>query len=153
MTGRTDQTATTSERVIERVRPAAPALRGQRWLTLGLGGLFVVLGVVALLRTGIPADLVLTDGHTQVGWLHHTPLLAVIHLAVGFGLLTTASTPWPAAASAGSATALLLAGTIFLIEPGALHGSLATHVAHGWTYLAAGAAMALSGWLATRTSG
>lgn len=121
-----------------------PSLVAQA-VTIASGVLFAVMGAVALARAGIPADGSLTDGHVVVGWLHHTPLLAVGHLLAGAGLL---STGWYAALDRRPSFLGLLGvivGLVVWVEPGALHGSLGVHRAHAVTYLLLGVAHLASG--------
>lgn len=127
--------------------------RARAWaqgVTLLAGILLVVMGAVALTRTGIPADD-LTAPHVTVGWLHHTPLLGIAHLLVGAGLL---STGWYAAMDARPSFLALLAiivGLVIWIEPDALHAALGVHRAHAVTYLVIGVVHLAAGLLAARS--
>lgn len=153
-------TATTREPALADtalIGPAPPSRRMSAWtrlaaqaITLAAGVFFVVVGAVALARAGIPADGDLTRPEVTVGWLHHTPLLAVAHLLVGAGLL---STGWYAAMDARPSFLSLLAiifGLVTWIEPDALHPALGTHRIHGVTYLVVGVLHLAAGLLASR---
>lgn len=112
-----------------------------RLVILASGVLLVVSGSVALLRTGFLAGLV--DAHVTVGWLHHTPLLGLIHVLVGVGLIAAASVAVRRDGTGALVGALFVVfGLIVLIEPGGLHPWLATHPAHGLTYVTIGLATA-----------
>lgn len=112
----------------------------------GIAGLTaIVLGAVALARTGIPTDTV-TAPHIVAGWLHHTPLLALLHLGLGAILLAASTTP---SRDTGGLTSLGVflgvVGLVAAIEPTAFHDALGFHAAHGVTYLAAGVLLTVAG--------
>ncbi|MGH3442167.1 MAG: hypothetical protein ACRDUY_09030 [Nitriliruptorales bacterium] len=122
--------------------PSARIAMVARAVILAAGILLLVMGAVALLRSGgFIAGLF--GAHVTVGWLHHTPLLGIVHMAVGVGLLATASVTVPGDGSEALVGALFVVfGLITLIEPGGLHEWLATHPAHGSTYVVIGLAVA-----------
>lgn len=150
MTG--NQTTTSSSATtVARVRSSPSWLGGLgQAITLAIGIFFVVVGAVALIRAGIPSDLVLTRDHVEVGWLHHTALLAILHLFVGAGLLSAGAYAWLDDRPSVFGLFFAIVGLILWIEPGALHDSLAFHRAHGVTYVAVGLGLLLAGWLTSR---
>lgn len=134
-----------TDRVTERVHVGAD---GRHWspaqiLALVVGVVFVVLGGVALLRTGIRVDTIL-EPTTTVAGLAYTPLLAIIELV--FGLLLMAMGAFPGA-SDGIVFLGLLAlafGLLLVIEPAAFQDSIAAGRAHGWFYVVTGGIAALT---------
>lgn len=117
------------------------------------GIVLVVMGAVALIRTGLPlTPEQLTADHVAVGWLHHTTLLGLVHLVLGASLVSAvgSDTFGSSAMTAGVVTAVL--GIIVWMEPTSLHGAFATHRAHGVTYGVAGLAMMLASWLLSRST-
>lgn len=119
---------------------------GRRWtpaqiLALVVGVTFVVLGGVALLRTGIRVDTILEPATTVAG-LAYTPLLAIIELVFGLVLMAMGAFP---DASEGIVFLGLLAlafGLLLIIEPGAFQSSIAAGRAHGWFYVVTGGVIA-----------
>ncbi len=134
-----------ADRVTERVHVDAG---GRSWapaqiLALVIGVVFVVLGGVALLRTGIQADTILAPTTTVAG-LAYTPLLAIIEVV--FGLILMAMGAFPGA-SDGIVFLGLLAlafGLLLVIEPAAFQDSIAAGRAHGWFYVVTGGLAALT---------
>ncbi len=127
---------------------AAWTLGAGRLIGRGIGIMFVVLGAVALLRTGLPTTMAeFTAEHVTVGWLDHTVLLALIHVAIGASIVSAVS--WFSAGYQAMSSGIVLAvvGLVLWIEPDGLHDSLATHAGHGITYIVAGLGLALAGWL------
>lgn len=118
-----------------------------RVATSVVGVTMLVMGAVALARTGIPADLDLTAGHVNVGWLHHTPLLAIVHLVIGATLIPAGWYLWLDERATSVGMIGIVAGLVFWIEPDAFHNALGIHTAHGVTYVAVGATLVLVGWL------
>jgi hypothetical protein len=121
------------ERDVERM-PWSPA----QVVALVAGAGLVVLGVIALLRTGLDTDQ-LTGEEVAVAGLHHTALLGLIE--IGFGLLLVMAGAIPGAAREVMVflgVVLLGFGIVVLVEPGSFHDSLATHTEHGWVYLVGG---------------
>lgn len=134
-----------ADRVTERVHVDAGS---RSWtpaqiLALVVGVVFVVLGGVALLRTGVRADTILAPTTTVAG-LAYTPLLAIIELV--FGLILMAMGAFPGA-SDGIVFLGLLAlafGLLLVIEPAAFQDSIAAGRAHGWFYVVTGGLAALT---------
>lgn len=121
---------------------------GRRWtpaqiVALAVGVIFVVLGGVALLRTGIRVDTIF-EPTTTVAGLAYTPLLGIIELT--FGLILMALGAFPGA-SDGIVFLGLVAfafGLLLIIEPAAFQASIAAGRAHGWFYVVTGGATALT---------
>lgn len=134
-----------ADRVTERVHVDAD---GRSWtpaqiLALVLGVVFVVLGGVALLRTGIRADTIF-EPTTTVAGLSYTPLLAIIELTFGLVLMAMGAFP---GASDGIVFLGLLAlafGLLLVIEPAAFQESIAAGRGHGWFYVVTGGITALT---------
>ena len=111
-----------------------------------VGGLFLVLGAVALARTGMPSGGDVTQPHVGVAGLDHTPLLAMIEIVLGLVLLG-------AGAASGARRGLmiffggaaLLFGIITLIEPQPFHDTLGMHAANSWLFILTGLATLLTG--------
>lgn len=134
-----------ADRVTERVHVDAD---GRRWmpaqiLALVVGVVFVVLGGVALLRTGVRVDTIL-EPTTTVAGLSYTPLLAIIEVV--FGLLLMAMGAFPGAADGIVFLGLLALafGLLLVIEPAAFQESIAAGRAHGWFYVVTGGITALT---------
>lgn len=112
-------------------------------VALILGVAFVVLGGVALLRTGIGVDLF--EPTTTVAGMSYTPLLGIIEVA--FGLLMLAAGAFPGASDGVVFLGVLALafGLLLVIEPAAFNESIAAGQAHGWFYVIAGGIAALTG--------
>lgn len=136
-----------TDRVTERetvdVAPARHPWTPARVIALALGVVFIVLGGVALLRTGIGPSLFRPT--VTVGPLTYTPLLGI--LEVVFGLLLLAAGAFPVAADGVVFLGVLALafGMLMVIEPGAFRQRLAGGEVHGWFYVITGALAALSG--------
>ena len=121
-----------SERRVE-FAPWSPA----QLVALVVGGLFTVLGGLALAKTGLAFDN-LAATHVQVAGFHHTSLLAVIELVFGVLMIGAGVIP---GAGRGSMTFLgmvgLVLGLLMVIVPASLHESLGVHPANGWLWLVA----------------
>jgi hypothetical protein len=111
--------------------------------TLVLGVVFVVMGGVALLRSGL--DLDLFNPVVVVGGLAYTPLLGLIELLVGLILLAVGAYPGASDAVVFIGVLLLAFGLLLIIEPGAFQESLAAGRAHGWFYAIVGGVAAAIG--------
>jgi hypothetical protein len=128
-------------------------------LALVLGVTFVVLGGVALLRTGL--DMNLFEPTVTVGGLAYTPLLGLIELVLGLVLLAVGAFPVEADSFVFLGVLLIAFGLLLVIEPEAFRTSLAAGRAHGWFYVAVGAVSvgvglgtpAVQRWQARRTRG
>lgn len=131
------------DRVTERVHVDAGA---RTWtpaqiLALAVGVLLVVLGGVALIRTGVGGSVL--EPTVTVAGLAYTPLLAIIELV--FGLILMAMGAFPGAADGIVFLGLLALafGLLLVIEPTAFESSIAAGRAHGWFYVVTGGFMAL----------
>ena len=129
-----------SQVVVERTSATGYAVA--RWNPIQLlpflsGLALVVMGGVALARAGFDSGL--TGIEVQAGWLHHTPLLGLIHLGVGLALMIAGAVRGvDRGALAFLGSVMLVFGAIVFIEPDGMHDSLATHTSHGATYLVIG---------------
>lgn len=113
-------------------------------LAIGFGSVLFVLGLVALVRTGLPTGS-WTSPTVTVGWLTHTPLLAVFHLLGGAMLVSAGAAPaLDRSAEMSLAIFAGLIGVVLLIEPTAFQGALSTGRDHGLTYLVGGAALLIA---------
>lgn len=131
--------APTDDRTVMIRRDRRPIMSTSAIISGVVGTVLLVLAIVALARTGIPADDV-TAPVVTVGPFARTPLFGLIELVVG--LLALA-----AAADRDVRGALFLAvitgvfGIVWLIEPGAFNGVLGVTAATGWLYVAVAVAL------------
>jgi hypothetical protein len=111
-----------------------------------LGIAYVLLGIAALARTGLPVDHMMSPQHDVLGF-RHTPLLGAIE--IGFGALLIVS-----GVVAGGARSLMaflgVVATIFGIlllvnvAPNRLHHWLGVGDPYGWLSLTAGVILLLA---------
>jgi hypothetical protein len=87
-----------------------------------IGGLLLVIGLVALARTGIPAEN-LTEPTTTVGPFSRTPLMAIIEILAGL-LVVAASVSADRGALYATGFLFLVFGIVWMIEPGAFQQAL-----------------------------
>ncbi|MEX0869402.1 MAG: hypothetical protein WD011_06990 [Nitriliruptoraceae bacterium] len=96
-------------------------MRDARVVVTLLGGaagvVLLVIGIVALARTGIPADT-LTAPTAGVGPFTRTPLMAIIEILLGVLLLSAAASR-DVDSLTGIGLVMLVFGIVWLIEPGA----------------------------------
>lgn len=116
-----------------------------------LGVIVLVIGVVTVARTGIPAND-LTSASTTVGPFSRTTLMGIIEVILGLLLIGAGST---GNGLRGLGLVFSVFGLVWLIEPGAFEGALGINVATGWLYLivgllALGGGLVSSGYLWTR---
>jgi hypothetical protein len=114
-------------------------------LVAGALGLFLlVLGTVAILRTG--ADSLIGETSVVLG-IEHTTLMGIIDIVAGVLFLAAAGTA--AASRSGLMVVGLLAlafGLILAIEPTALQPSLGASQEIGWLYGAVGIISLIGAW-------
>lgn len=116
-----------------------------------LGVVVLVIGVVTVARTGIPAaDL--TGASTSVGPFSRTTLMGIIEVILGLLLIGAGST---GNGLRGLGLVFAVFGLVWLIEPGAFQGALGITHATGWLYLLIGllslaGGLISSGYLRTR---
>lgn len=116
-----------------------------------LGVVVLVIGVVTVARTGIPAaDL--TGASTAVGPFSRTTLMGIIEVILGLLLIGAGST---GNGLRGLGLVFFVFGLVWLIEPGAFQGALGITHATGWLYLLIGlfalaGGLVSSGYLWTR---
>ncbi len=104
------QTATTKSRRAT-WGPWSPA----QIVAVVLGGFFVILGTVALARVGMSS---LTSPTETVWGLAHTPLMALIEIALGLFILASAPGSAPSLAATGSGMSRLGTAPSRLIPDG-----------------------------------
>ena len=146
------------EVIVERTTPAGYGVPARGWNPIQLlpflsGLALVVMGGVALARTGF--DDGMTGIEVAAGWLHHTPVLALIHLVFGLALMIAGAVrAVDRGVLAFLGSVALVFGAIVFIEPDGMHGTLATHPSHGATYIVIGVLTLLAavvlGWLRRR---
>lgn len=99
-----------------------------------LGVILLVIGVVTVARTGIPAaDLTATS--TAVGPFSRTTLMGIIEVIFGLLLIGAGST---GNGLRGLGLVFMVFGFVWIIEPGAFQGALGITAATGWLYLLVG---------------
>lgn len=108
-----------------------------------LGVTYLVLGGVALLRTGA-ADSIFAP-QAQVAGLTYTPLLGVVEVIFGLLLLGTGASPRSVQGVVFLGVAAIAFGLLLVIEPTAFQDSIAAGRAHGWFYVVTGGIAALVG--------
>jgi len=114
-----------------------------------IGVLLLVIGIVALARTGIPTDS-FTDPTTSVGPFTRTPLMGIIEILLGVLLIGASAT-----ADKGSMTGIglvtLVFGIVWLIEPGAFGDLLGIGRESAVLYLAVGVVALATGLIGRET--
>jgi hypothetical protein len=112
-----------------------------RYVALAVGVAAIVFGAFALAETGFDPDH-LRRPHESFATFHHTPLLALIEIGFGVGMLVAALGTFVgrglmAALSLG-ALGLGIAAAADL-WPSRLHGWLGVHDRNGWLFVVVGA--------------
>ena len=120
-------------------------------LGLVLGAVFIVLGAVALARTGLPGSD-WTQPHIGVAGLDHTPLLAILEIVFGLLLIVAGATRSRSGLIFLGGVALIF-GIITLIEPTPFHDVLGIHVPHSWLFITTGALSLIAAILAPTVYG
>jgi hypothetical protein len=124
--------------------PWSPA----QFIALGIGALYIILGVGTLAQTGITASGFL-DQHVSVLGFHHTPLLGVVELVFGLLMVMAGAIPGAARGTMSFLGILALgAGIVFIIQPASLHGFLGVHTDNGWLYIVTGIVSLLTAMIA-----
>lgn len=109
-------------------------------VALVLGGLYAILGGVALARAGIGGNT-FTQSHVGVLGFSHTALLGVIELVYGLLLIMAGAVP-----GAGRGTMVFLGalalgfGIVVLAAADSLYAGLGVRDANGWLYIVTGVA-------------
>ncbi|MGH3442506.1 MAG: hypothetical protein ACRDUY_10805 [Nitriliruptorales bacterium] len=121
---------------------------GRTWtpaqiLALVLGVVFIVLGGVALVRTGLSESLI--DPTTTVAGLSYTPLLGIVEVVFGLLMLTVGAFPRAPEAVVFLGVLALSFGLLLVIEPAAFDQALAAGRGHGWFYVLTGGVAAVIG--------
>lgn len=116
--------------------------------TGAVGVLLLVVGLVSLARTGIPAESLFEPSAT-VGPFTRTPLMAIIEIAVGAVVVAGSAT-----ADRGTLTGVglvsLVMSLVWLIEPGAFQGPLGVGRQSAVLYLLVAATCLVAGFTAPR---
>jgi uncharacterized membrane protein len=112
-----------------------------------LGGVLLVIGIVALARTGVPAEA-LTEATAAVGPFTRTPLMAIIEIALGL-IIVVASAAGEKGSLLGVGVVSLVFGIVWLIEPGAFGELLGVGRSSAALYLLVGLVVVVAGILAT----
>lgn len=133
---RTETRVGTWQRVRDRI---APTLVGG-----GLGVLILVIALVTLARTGIPADD-LTAATATVGPFTRTALMGILEVVFGLLLISAGTADGNGLSGLGLVAGVL--GIVWLIEPGAFQGALGVTRATAWLYLVVGGASLTAGLL------
>jgi hypothetical protein len=108
-----------------------------------LGALLLVIGIVALARTGVPAEA-LTDTTASVGPFTRTPLMAILEIALGL-IIVVASATGEKGSLMGVGVVSLVFGIVWLIEPGAFGELLGVGRSSAVLYLLVGLVVLVAG--------
>jgi hypothetical protein len=107
------------------------------------GVLLLVIGLVALARTGIPAEA-LTETTAAVGPFTRTPLMAIIEIVLGLIVLVGAVTA-ERGSLLGVGLVAIVFGLVWLIEPGAFGALLGVGRESAVLYLLVGIVLVVAG--------
>lgn len=108
-----------------------------------LGALLLVIGIVALARTGVPADG-LIETTASVGPFTRTPLMAILEIALGL-IIVVASATGEKGSLLGVGVVSLVFGIVWLIEPGAFGELLGVGRSSAVLYLLVGLVVLVAG--------
>jgi uncharacterized membrane protein HdeD (DUF308 family) len=110
-----------------------------------VGVLLVVIGLVALARTGFALDA-LTTATASVGPFDRTPLMAIVEVTLGVAVIgASLSADRGGLLAVGILT--LVFGLVVVIEPGAFVAALGAGATTGVLYVLIGIACLLAGFL------
>jgi uncharacterized membrane protein HdeD (DUF308 family) len=110
-----------------------------------VGVLLVVIGLVALARTGFALGE-LTSATGTVGPFDRTPLLAIVEIVLGLSIIG-ASLSVDRGGLIGVGVLALIIGLVLVLEPGAFAAALGAGVTTGVLYVLVGIACLLAGFL------
>jgi uncharacterized membrane protein HdeD (DUF308 family) len=113
-----------------------------------IGVLLVVVGLVALARTGFAFDA-LTTATATVGPFERTPLMAIIEVILGLSVIG-ASFAADRGGLIGVGVLALIFGLVVVIEPGAFVEALGASSTSGILYILIGIGLLLAGFLLRR---
>lgn len=104
-----------------------------------IGAAAVVLGAVALTRTGFHLDR-LFDNERTVLTFHHTELLAIVEIGFGVVMMLAALSPGGRSLMWLLSAAVLAFGVVILADlwQGRLHHWLGVHDRNGWLFVIVG---------------
>jgi hypothetical protein len=117
----------------EAARNRWPHVSVSSLLAGAVGVLLLVMGILALARTGIPADD-LTTPAVAIGPFTRTALMGLIEIVAGMLALAAAADR----AVGGAAFLGVIAGVfgiVWIIEPGAFNSALGVGTTTGWFYV------------------
>ncbi|MDP9022456.1 MAG: hypothetical protein M3N57_07130 [Actinomycetota bacterium] len=129
------------DRHVIHVTPEISTWTPAQILAIILGVTYLVLGGVALLRTGAAESIFAPQA--QVAGLTYTPLLGVIEVIFGLLLLGTGASPRSVQGVLFLGVVAIAFGLLLVIEPTAFQDSIAAGRAHGWFYVVTGGIAAL----------
>lgn len=135
------QNPTTTDTPVRRVvwAPWSPA----QLFVAAIGGFFVVLGVLTLSESGVAAW---TTPRVTVWGFSHTPLMAVIEIALGLSVILAAPYPFSARGTLlGFGVLMAVFGIITIVDPTAFADVLGVNRPMGWLYLGTGLGSAVIG--------
>lgn len=133
--------------VVARDEVASRAIDRPGWspaqiISLVVGILFLIMGGVALARTGFDFD---ESTRTEVLGLSHSALLALIELGIGLALVAAGALPGAGRGTMVFFGALMLGfGIIAVAQPTSFDDALGTEEATGWLYIVAGALLLIA---------
>jgi uncharacterized membrane protein HdeD (DUF308 family) len=110
-----------------------------------IGVLLVVVGLVALARTGFAFDA-LTSATATVGPFERTPLMAIIEVVLGLSVIG-ASFSADRGGLIGVGVLALIFGLVVVIEPAAFAEALGAGTVSGVLYVLIGIGLLLAGFL------
>jgi hypothetical protein len=113
-------------------------------MSLIAGAIFLIVGVVALLRGDMQGSL--TDPMVKVAGLDHTPALGLIEIAIGV-ILMLGGADRSRSTIIFMGSALVVFGIILVIQSDSLHDDLGVTAAHGWWAVLIGAILLLGAFL------
>lgn len=131
----------TTDRPIRRViwAPWSPV----QIVVAAIGAFFIILGVLVLSQTGVPAW---TAPRTSVWGFAHTPVMAIIEIALGFSVILAAPYPFSARGTLlGFGVLMAVFGIITIIDPSAFRDVLGVNRQMGWLYFGTGLGSAVVG--------
>ncbi len=109
-------------------------------MLLGAGIMLLVFGGLTLSQTGF--EFGAEAPKASIAGFHHTALMAVVDLGLGFVLVAAGARnrlDWGSVRLLGGVS--LAFGVVLLAEPPVLHSWLGTHAATGWLFVIIGAVM------------
>jgi hypothetical protein len=137
---RTVQEVPAGEVVVEDTATAGQPWSPAQIIAVVIGAAFVILGIAALARTGLPLDH-LTRPHEEVLGFRHSPLLGIIEIGFGTLLILTGVVAGGARtfmAFLGIVAAIFGVLLLVNVAPNRLHSWLGVGDPYGWLALVVG---------------